>query len=1853
MSWQELNQALNTAATMSSSVGTDHTVGSRPNAHKPRPLSMPPPAQSQASSSQEQSRETTPSRRQASGSSRPGRTNRVLGDYILSKTLGAGSMGKVKLATHSTSGEKLAVKILPRTQPGAPPTNESAAKQASKDASKEIRTIREAALSMLLHHPYICGMREMIVHQHHYYMVFEYVNGGQMLDYIIAHGRLRERVARKFARQIGSALEYCHRNNVVHRDLKIENILISQTGNIKIIDFGLSNLYNPSTRLSTFCGSLYFAAPELLNAKVYTGPEVDVWSFGVVLYVLVCGKVPFDDQSMPALHAKIKRGFVEYPVWLSADCKHLLSRMLVTTPSQRATLSEVLSHPWMTRGFQGPPDAHMLHREPLRPGEELDRNVIKGMQGFEFGDDGEIENKLREVLMSEGYRHAVKNWEKKHGILGVNGKGLNGNGWGHGRNESLAGSNSAYGLSQSTLSFDSTSPPLPTSPAKENGKDLTKKPSKRFSGFDFYRRKLFSSSPTSTNAPTGHASLFNSFSPNARHGNNQQSSGGDDDQDPTSGFHPLISMYFLAREKMERERVYGPGVFASSQLSLGAGASNMPVTSPDGVIGGAGPAVNGDGRESKESRDRERAEKEEREKKDKEKERDKERADYSMPLPRLPAPATTHFSARAYDANQSPTPTSPAFPVPASAQPRARDVGTLPPPSPVLPSTPNTPNTPMTVMTSPAQASPGIAAPAATKHRRSHSMSQRPMWAGMFGGGHSHQDPASAQLPQTVPKSAGPEMARFRELSEHTEEERERKEDHSMASTLARKFGSILGGHGTIGRRGSGTFAQRPSLDIGDNTLTSKGPKVSFGENEDKESAVAATGEFGEKEEVDLQRVEEEKDKVIGKDKGVSHSHSQPIGSVHRRAATILDTQSRGSTKHNRRSSTGGAALMGNHASVRLRRPSTGYSARVERLFGRDHDVKEKEEEEEGAPPSQADGEPEEPREEDDHAEKEFKPVFLKGLFSVATTSTKSPPVIKADIRRVLDRMQVQYRATKTGFDCIHVPSIDLSSVDPSSRLAHETSHLQHSISGASGVSNKPTLVKKASKISFSMKRDKRDNTSIEKSRNGGDHGSPKEKEGQQQQESAGRPSATLSSTASRSSSFFNVLHSAASQDQQLSPLSPNADAIGLAIVPSIELSSPTSTSPPRATKVLPPIPRDFGAPVTPSTARTPSPLPTGEVDRDLFETMGNNTLSVRFEINIVKVPWLPLHGIQFRRAGDENVLEAGWMPSQEPSVINLAQACWDDRPMPGENRTSFCLGRFGTNLAELGEIHVRESYKRLFERTWNYAKYSKPLGGLVITGHPGTGKTYFLFYLLIQLLRNREAVIFYFKEPQFTYLFLPGGKKYHVYKPPHFIQTLSIGLPSYEDSFIWSLMEVKPTKLAPPLLVYFPPTFPILVAPPNEALYKGWIKEREGLVYEIPLWNSDDLIKGKQLEAILRDLTICHPVVDSNDAIRTAYKILHRHIEDAGDASADDVLPSTSGSNNILTISMEDALRRLIDDAVRLYGPLPQEVFRAVLNDPSVCMQEQENSLSLLTLDILEGIFDEFRRHHSISAQGPLVVICVQSDRTFTSSDILQVSFKSESIAKRALQQMHDLSLSRIKEGFLLFSYFNAINLLSYSNKISAIMGGQFFELLAHRVLRAANVDHPFYKLSELGHNPPRFVFSDSAWFGPPCGVLSKTEERRLIWYNEKSLPDCLEDSKPGDYFIPEPGEFPFYDAFFYESTPNSTFLYILKTTPPNDHGSFSPGYVSIRNIAHFLRTGQHRPKRDIKQMNRSRLDSHCSDVLVTVKYILVCPVEGGVPYWKDSFWQMPNGWGQGEDHEKIYGDCYLLPMRVDQLPI
>ncbi|KAL8985214.1 MAG: hypothetical protein Q9205_001035 [Flavoplaca limonia] len=419
------------------------------------------------------------------------------GQWSLGKTIGAGSMGKVKLAKNLETGEQVAVKIVPRQSTDEHHSNRD---RERADHSKEVRTAREAAIVTLLSHPYICAMRDVVRTNYHWYMLFEYVNGGQMLDYIISHGRLKEKQARKFGRQIASALDYCHRNSIVHRDLKIENILISKTGDIKIIDFGLSNLFSPRAQLKTFCGSLYFAAPELLQAKQYTGPEVDIWSFGIVLYVLVCGKVPFDDQSMPQLHAKIKKGVVDYPAWLSHECKHLISRMLVTDPKQRVSLAEILHHPWLTKGFNSAPENYLPHREPLQL--PLDPDVVEKMTGFDFGSSEFITRELTKVINSEEYQAAVKLNTREQSVHAANGD-------------------------------------------------------KKRGVFDFYkRRNSISSRDTLPNISAEAVQLGS---------------------DPVNAFSPLISIYYLVKEKQDRERVDpNPGA-----LRIPTSPGEKPLKMPD------------------------------------------------------------------------------------------------------------------------------------------------------------------------------------------------------------------------------------------------------------------------------------------------------------------------------------------------------------------------------------------------------------------------------------------------------------------------------------------------------------------------------------------------------------------------------------------------------------------------------------------------------------------------------------------------------------------------------------------------------------------------------------------------------------------------------------------------------------------------------------------------------------------------------------------------------------------------------------------------------------------------------------------------------------------------------------------------------------------------------------------------------------------------------------------------------------------------------------------------------------------------------------------------------------------------
>lgn len=176
-------------------------------------------------------------------------------------------------------------------------------------------------------------------------MVLEYA-GDELFDYIVTHGKMKEKEARRFFQQMVCAVEYCHRHKIVHRDLKPENLLLDEHLNVKIADFGLSNIMTDGNFLKTSCGSPNYAAPEVIGGKLYAGPEVDVWSCGVILYVLLVGRLPFDDEHIPSLFAKIARGTYAVPTWMSQGARDLIKKMLAVNPVQRATIEDIRNDPW-------------------------------------------------------------------------------------------------------------------------------------------------------------------------------------------------------------------------------------------------------------------------------------------------------------------------------------------------------------------------------------------------------------------------------------------------------------------------------------------------------------------------------------------------------------------------------------------------------------------------------------------------------------------------------------------------------------------------------------------------------------------------------------------------------------------------------------------------------------------------------------------------------------------------------------------------------------------------------------------------------------------------------------------------------------------------------------------------------------------------------------------------------------------------------------------------------------------------------------------------------------------------------------------------------------------------------------------------------------------------------------------------------------------------------------------------------------------------------------------------------------------------------------------------------------------
>ncbi|XP_061598794.1 MAP/microtubule affinity-regulating kinase 3a isoform X11 [Cololabis saira] len=259
-----------------------------------------------------------------------------VGNYRLLKTIGKGNFAKVKLARHILTGREVAIKIIDKTQ---------------LNPNSLQKLFREVRIMKILNHPNIVKLFEVIETERTLYLVMEYASGGEVFDYLVAHGRMKEKEARAKFRQIVSAVQYCHQKHIVHRDLKAENLLLDADMNIKIADFGFSNEFTMGNKLDTFCGSPPYAAPELFQGKKYDGPEVDVWSLGVILYTLVSGSLPFDGQNLKELRERVLRGKYRIPFYMSTDCENLLKRFLVLNPAKRGTLEQIMKDRWINAGF--------------------------------------------------------------------------------------------------------------------------------------------------------------------------------------------------------------------------------------------------------------------------------------------------------------------------------------------------------------------------------------------------------------------------------------------------------------------------------------------------------------------------------------------------------------------------------------------------------------------------------------------------------------------------------------------------------------------------------------------------------------------------------------------------------------------------------------------------------------------------------------------------------------------------------------------------------------------------------------------------------------------------------------------------------------------------------------------------------------------------------------------------------------------------------------------------------------------------------------------------------------------------------------------------------------------------------------------------------------------------------------------------------------------------------------------------------------------------------------------------------------------------------------------------------------
>ncbi|KAK4795458.1 hypothetical protein SAY86_013452 [Trapa natans] len=264
----------------------------------------------------------------------------LLGRYEIGKLLGHGTFAKVYYAKNVKNGEGVAIKVID--------------KEKILKGGLIAHIKREISILRRVRHPNIVQLFEVMATKSKIYFVMEYVRGGELFNKV-AKGRLKEDVARKYFQQLISAVAFCHVRGVFHRDLKPENLLLDENGDLKVSDFGLSAVSDQIRQdglFHTFCGTPAYVAPEVLARKGYLAAKVDIWSCGVILFVLMAGYLPFHDQNIMAMYKKIYKGEFRCPRWFSSELSRLLSRLLDTSPNSRITIPEIMENRWFKKGFK-------------------------------------------------------------------------------------------------------------------------------------------------------------------------------------------------------------------------------------------------------------------------------------------------------------------------------------------------------------------------------------------------------------------------------------------------------------------------------------------------------------------------------------------------------------------------------------------------------------------------------------------------------------------------------------------------------------------------------------------------------------------------------------------------------------------------------------------------------------------------------------------------------------------------------------------------------------------------------------------------------------------------------------------------------------------------------------------------------------------------------------------------------------------------------------------------------------------------------------------------------------------------------------------------------------------------------------------------------------------------------------------------------------------------------------------------------------------------------------------------------------------------------------------------------------